>query len=225
MEQLIKTFTKEDGAVAVNGRDLHDFLQVDTPYQIWLPRMIDLGQFDENVDYSSFVQKSTKPKGGRPLTNHALTLDMAKEVSMLQRNDRGKQARQYFLDMERIAQTSMKKMTATDMLKLQSKSLIEIDERVTNLEDNQPIGQGEYVYIARRVSQRVHEVAKAYRISKDNLAELFKDINSGIKKVANVSSRSQLRTKDYEKAVEFINDWEPSTATKMLLRETKTMEV
>lgn len=224
MEQLIKTFTKEDGAVAVDGRDLHEFLEIDTPYTQWFERMLEYG-FDENTDFVGLSQKSEKPRGGRPQINHALTLDMAKEISMLQRNERGKQARQYFLDMERIAQTSMKKLSVVDEIKLHSQAIIEFDNRLTDLEDNQPIGQGEYSYIARRVSQRVHEVAKAYRISKDNLAELFKDINGGIKKVANVSSRSQLRTKDYEKVVEFINDWEPSTATKMLLRETKTMEV
>ncbi|MEK2589254.1 antA/AntB antirepressor family protein, partial [Lentilactobacillus buchneri] len=59
--------------------------------------------FTENVDFAGFEQKSTKPQGGRPQVNHALTLDMAKELSMIQRTDRGKQARQYFIAMEKRA--------------------------------------------------------------------------------------------------------------------------
>lgn len=102
MNELIKTFKQNDGSVAVDGRDLHDFLEVETPYRIWIQRMIEYG-FTENVDFAGFEQKSTKPQGGRPQVNHALTLDMAKELSMIQRTDRGKQARQYFISMEKQA--------------------------------------------------------------------------------------------------------------------------
>lgn len=102
MDELIKTFTKNNGTTAVDGRDLHDFLEVGTPYQIWFPRQIEYG-FVENVDFTSFEQKSTKPAGGRPQVNHALTIDMAKELSMIQRTEKGKQARQYFIQMEKQA--------------------------------------------------------------------------------------------------------------------------
>lgn len=104
MNELIKTFKQKDGSVAVDGRDLHDFLEVETPYRIWIQRMIEYG-FTENVDFEGFEQKSTKPQGGRPQVNHALTLDMAKELSMIQRTKKGKQARQYFIYMEKQAKS------------------------------------------------------------------------------------------------------------------------
>ncbi|MDS1015244.1 antA/AntB antirepressor family protein [Lentilactobacillus buchneri] len=104
MEELIKTFKQKDGSVAVDGRDLHDFLEVDTQYTKWIDRMIEYG-FTENVDFTSFSQKSLKPSGGRPQVNHALTLDMAKELSMIQRTKKGKQARQYFISMEKQAKS------------------------------------------------------------------------------------------------------------------------
>lgn len=104
MNELIKTVKQNDGSVAVDGRDLHDFLEVDTQYTKWIDRMIEYG-FTENVDFTSFSQKSLKPQGGRPQVNHALTLDMAKELSMIQRTDRGKQARQYFISMEKQAKS------------------------------------------------------------------------------------------------------------------------
>lgn len=102
MEELIKTFKQKDGSVAVDGRDLHDFLEVKERYNDWFRDMQKYG-FTENVDFISFTGKKVKPQGGRPQVNHALTLDMAKELSMIQRTDRGKQARQYFIAMEKQA--------------------------------------------------------------------------------------------------------------------------
>ncbi|MCE6027490.1 antA/AntB antirepressor family protein [Levilactobacillus brevis] len=104
MNELIKTVKQSNGSVAVDGRDLHDFLEVDTQYTKWIDRMIEYG-FTENVDFTSFSQKSLKPSGGRPQVNHALTLDMAKELSMIQRTKKGKQARQYFISMENQAKS------------------------------------------------------------------------------------------------------------------------
>lgn len=80
----------DDGTIAVSGRELHDFLEVDTPYTQWFDRMIDYG-FTENTDFKGLSQKSEKPIGGRPRIDHVMTLDMAKEVAMIQRTDRGKQ--------------------------------------------------------------------------------------------------------------------------------------
>lgn len=80
----------------VSGRELHDFLQVKTAYKDWFPRMVEYG-FTEGEDFCSILSEST---GGRPSTDHQLTIPMAKELCMIQRNERGKQARQYFLAVE-----------------------------------------------------------------------------------------------------------------------------
>lgn len=107
MNELIKTFKQNDGSVAVDGRDLHNFLEVETPYTKWIDRMMEYG-FAENVDFSVFdknVHDDTAFGGTRKMRDHALTLDMAKELSMIQRTDRGKQARQYFIAMEKKAKS------------------------------------------------------------------------------------------------------------------------
>ena len=104
MNELIKTFKQNDGSVAVDGRDLHDFLEVKERYNDWFRDMQKYG-FTENVDFISFTGKRVKPQGGRPQVNHALTLDMAKELSMIQRTKKGKQARQYFISMEKQAKS------------------------------------------------------------------------------------------------------------------------
>lgn len=99
MNELIP-LTERDGAQAVLGRDLHNFLEVKERYNDWFPRMVDYG-FSAGQD---FTETSVKPNGaGRPRTDHIVTLDMAKEISMIQRTDKGKQARAYFLECERRA--------------------------------------------------------------------------------------------------------------------------
>ncbi|RMW41796.1 phage regulatory protein [Lactiplantibacillus pentosus] len=96
-----------------------------------------------------------------------------------------------------------------------------VEGDVKDLKENQVIPNPEYSALSRRVNQRVSEVAHSYgRITKKQRGELFKDINGGIKKIANVSARSMLRKKDYQMVMDFINDWEPSTATKTIIRQT-----
>lgn len=92
-----------DGAQAVHGRDLHAFLEVGAEYRHWFPRMVAYG-FEEGEDYAVKNDRVQDSLGReREALNHILTLDMAKELSMIQRTERGKQARQYFIECERRA--------------------------------------------------------------------------------------------------------------------------
>ena len=101
MNELIKVTTNENDEQLVNGRELYEFLGVKDNYTDLIKRMIKYG-FDENVDFISFSEKSDKPFGGRPQVNHYVKLDRAKEISMLQRTERGKQARRYFIQLEKF---------------------------------------------------------------------------------------------------------------------------
>ncbi len=95
-----------------------------------------------------------------------------------------------------------------------------IEKEVADLKDNQKIGADDYGYLSRRVHQRVAEVARGFgKITKEQRDKLYKDINSGIKQITGVGTRSQLREKHYPMVIEYINDWEPSTATKTVVRQ------
>lgn len=97
MNELIKIQVNNNQEQIVSGRVLHMFLGVETPYMKWFERMLQYG-FDENRDFWTKMSEST---GGRPSTDHIMKLDMAKELCMLARNEKGKQARHYFLEVER----------------------------------------------------------------------------------------------------------------------------
>ena len=83
----------------VSGRELHDFLEVTTRYNDWFNRMTEYG-FTEGEDYYSFLSNRSDGLAGKPRTDHQLTIPMAKELCMIQRTERGKQARHYFLAIE-----------------------------------------------------------------------------------------------------------------------------
>lgn len=96
MKELVR-IQYEDNRPTVLGRDLHETLEVKTAYRDWFPRMCEYG-FVEGTDFSSYLSEST---GGRPAAEHQLTIDMAKELCMIQRTPKGKQCRGYFLEIER----------------------------------------------------------------------------------------------------------------------------
>ncbi|WP_375627571.1 MULTISPECIES: antA/AntB antirepressor family protein [unclassified Bartonella] len=96
-EQIIGQETVQ----TVNARELHTFLEVNIRFNDWISRRIEEYSFQKNQDFVSFTQKRVKPKGGRPSTEYHITLDMAKELSMVERNEKGRQARRYFIECEK----------------------------------------------------------------------------------------------------------------------------
>jgi phage anti-repressor protein len=98
--QLIPVFTGEIAGQTVqlcDARDLHKFIESQQEFANWIKNRIDDYGFVENQDFLIILSKS---QGGRPRTDYHLTLDMAKELSMVERNEKGRQARRYFIGCE-----------------------------------------------------------------------------------------------------------------------------
>ena len=91
----------------VNARELHAFLANKDHFATWIKDRITQYDFIENQDFV-FYSNLSKNQTGRPRVEYALSLDMAKELSMVERTDKGKQARQYFIDCEKQLQSSLK---------------------------------------------------------------------------------------------------------------------
>ena len=83
----------------VNARDLHTFLESGQEFSAWIAKRIEKYGFVQDQDF--LINLSKTPTGGRPTTDYHITLDMAKELSMVERNAKGKQARQYFIACEK----------------------------------------------------------------------------------------------------------------------------
>lgn len=129
---LINLHEQEDGSVAVMGRDLHEFLEVGTLYKDWFPRMVEYG-FVEGVDFNQLKNERVQLEGrryvNREVIDHVMTVDMAKEISMIQRNDKGKQARQYFIQIEKAWNSP--EMVIKRALQIADRKIIDLQERIT----------------------------------------------------------------------------------------------
>lgn len=220
MNYLIPVEKDEQGNVVVSGRELHDFLEINTPYTQWFERMVGYG-FDENVDFIGLSQKSEKPIGGRPQQDHALTLDMAKEISMIQRTERGKQARQYFLEVEkryrqqnnlRMPETPLEIMSVVGKItERQDKQLKELNTKVTYLTDLAGLTSSRNKELTKARNKRVIERcggvgSNAYKdvaLRKKVYHQMFQDY----KEYFDVNQYTDTPMKRFDEAKNFITNW------------------
>lgn len=103
MNELLKVNYDND-RITLSARELHEFLEVKTSFKDWFPRMCEYG-FNESQDFNPLKNEQVRLEGNRQVKrtvqDYEITLDMAKEIAMIQRSDKGKEVRQYFLELER----------------------------------------------------------------------------------------------------------------------------
>jgi anti-repressor protein len=137
MDQLIEIKTSEGGKSIISARALHEFLEIGADFSNWCKRMIEYG-FEEGID---FAKNGETVSQGVTRFDYAFTLDMAKEISMIQRSDKGKQARQYFIECERrlqsIAQASLPK-TFAEALRLAADQQEIIEQQQKQIAEDAP---------------------------------------------------------------------------------------
>lgn len=99
MKDLIK-INYDTEQPTVSARELHEGLEIGTRFNDWFLRMVEYG-FSEGKDFYSKMSKTSESTGGRPATDYDITVDMAKQICMIQRTDKGRQYREYFLELEK----------------------------------------------------------------------------------------------------------------------------
>ena len=124
MNEIITVTLNDKHEPVVSGRQLHEALGVKTKYADWFNRMIDYG-FAENQDFLLLKNEQQTGRGGHNKVDHVIKLDMAKEIAMIQRTERGKQVRQYFIQVEKDFNSPEKIM---------ARALLMADQKVHKLE-------------------------------------------------------------------------------------------
>lgn len=176
MNELIKVdFSKE--RPAVSARELHEFLGVGTKFQDWFPRMKEYG-FTEGQDFETVKIEnvlSQKRERTYSMTDYALSIDMAKEICMLQRNEKGKQARQYFLQLEKDWNSPEKVMArALQIADREIKRLeAENEQQKQAIADFQPIKRYVDTILGSKASLATSQVAADYDLTANKLNKIL----------------------------------------------------
>ena len=125
MQEIINITLNENHEPVVSARDLHKGLEVKSKYNDWLKRMLDYG-FSEGIDFVAIAQKKVTAQGNQTeFIEHVFNLDSAKEIAMIQRNDKGKEVRKYFIQVEKDFNSPEKIM---------ARALLMADKKVHKLE-------------------------------------------------------------------------------------------
>ncbi len=140
MNELLKVNYDND-RITLSARELHEFLEVKTSFKDWFPRMCEYG-FNESQDFNPLKNEQVRLEGNRQVKrtvqDYEITLDMAKEIAMIQRSDKGKEVRQYFLELERRWNSPEAVMNrALDYSRKQVKALME--EKQGLIEENKEL--------------------------------------------------------------------------------------
>lgn len=172
MNELIPINYNEEQPTVL-GRDLHSFLEVETRYADWIKRMFEYG-FTENADYIAFSQN--RENGGRNI-EHQMTIPMAKEICMLQRNEKGKMARQYFIALE--AQWNSPDAVMARALKLADKQINSLRLLNSTLTVSNQIMQPKADYfdelVDRNLLTGIRETAKELKIKQQSFTNFLLD--------------------------------------------------
>lgn len=146
----------------VSARELHEKLHISTRFNDWFPRMCEYG-FTENEDFYSKMSKTEN--GGRPSKDYEISVDMAKQICMIQRTPEGKACRQYLIDLEKAWNTPEQVMARA--LKIANKTIDSLRSDNTKLiEDNTRMKPKEIfadAVSASETSLLVRDVAKLIR--------------------------------------------------------------
>ena len=182
MNELLKiNFDTEQPTVS--ARDLHEQLHIGTKFTTWFERMKEYG-FSEGKEFFPKLGE-TSEQGGRPQTDFQISVDMAKEICMIQRSPEGKQIRQYFIDLEKAWNTPEQIMARA--LKMANQSIESLKDRCKFLGDQvveqqqiitelQPKANYVDMILQSKSLVLTTQIAKDYGISARKLNQILKDL-------------------------------------------------
>lgn len=220
--EMIKIEELENGIQAVSGRDLHVFLEVKEKYTQWINRMIAYG-FDEKFDYVATSEKTETANGGYTnKINHLITIDMAKQICMVQRSEKGKQARLYFIEIEKeykqLQTQPVDSYTIADPVERAQRWIEEEQQRqalAIQIEELQPKVEYHDAVLKSKTLMTTTEIAADYGMSARKLNQILADEHIQYKRGNRWYLYSQHSTKGYTQSKTALYDDGCKTKTSM----------
>ena len=201
MNDLIQiTQTQINGAEvnSVNARDIHLELGVKTQFSLWIKRAIEKYDFIENDDYS--ILNIANSNGGKDIKEYIVTMDMAKELSMLENNPKGKKFRKYFIEVEK---QSKRVLTTSEQIALLAKGHQDTEKRISALEETKRLENWQERSLHDAKNKKVYEIAED---DKKFASVLHRKVWSLFKKHFNLARYNELPAIRFNDGLEFINN-------------------
>ena len=175
MNKLINVTLNENHEPVVSGRQLHEALGVKTKYADWFNRMIDYG-FTENQDFLLLKNEQQTGRGGHNKVDHIIKLDMAKEIAMIQRTDKGKEVRTYFIQVEKDFNSPEKIMARALLMADKKVKLLESQNENLLIELEEANKNADYLdlILQTKDSLTITQIAQDYGISARKMNQLLK---------------------------------------------------
>ena len=219
-EDVIPVYDTDTGEKVVLGRELHERLKIKSKYADWFKNMAAYG-FEENVDYASFSK--ILENGGRSI-EHAISLDMAKHIAMIQRTPQGMEIRQKLIDLEKNVAVNQfagasKELQAIFVLDNRS---MQHEKRISALEINMTVDYEQQRALRRAVNRVVVEAlggktSPAY-LDKSTRCKVYSECNKDAQDWFHVNSISNVPRKDFDNAIAYIEQWRPCANTVMMIQ-------
>lgn len=212
------------------ARKLYEFLELNpSNYSKWVKRNIIENEFaEDNKDYYSY-QRTSEGKGNFA-NDYKLTSDFAKKLSMTAKNEKGEQARDYFVTVENKARDTQLQLqnlsselrfmiNAELKLNQHDKRIESVEEKIVEMKENQTLSQSDYSEVNRQVRKQINKVIKeeplfvGKHLTRKQRDILFNELRRDICTITCVRKYNHIKNKDYYNVIDFIGKWQPSRAT------------
>ena len=212
MKELIK-ITEKEGQQLVDARELHEFLGNKRQFADWIKQRINQYGFIENEDFSI---SQICEKGGRPRTDYIITVDMAKQLSMVENNEKGNQARKYFIQCEKKLKEVLQ--DPYNRLSPELKAIFQIDQKqqeietkLNNLEDNMPLFNIDCEELQSKVKKIATKVLGGYKspayLDKSIRSKVYSDIQGQLRREFGLKSYKAIRRKELGQALNIVENY------------------
>lgn len=203
MNEIIKINNDNSDRPTVMGRELHEALEIKTRYDTWFNRMCEYG-FTENSDFIAIAQKRATAQGNETTyTDHQLTIDMAKEICMIQRSDIGRKCRQYFIEVE-------KQWNSPEAI--MDRALKYADQKIKQLEQeraNTPISSEQVKTIEREMRIKAIDLCGCGKVYSDVGISVLIAIEKEVCKALNAEQIEQITICNFEQAIKMCRIFKP----------------
>ena len=190
---------------SVNAREIHEYLKIKTPFSMWIKRAIEKYDFLENEDFTThkFVN------GKATQTDYIVSFDMAKELCIVEPNEKGKETRKYFIAVEKQYHQQVKPLTLNERIALIAQGHQEVEQRLTQIElkiDTEiTLTSAQKYHLKQLVTKKVMDLKQNHNMGDDWIKKGYQRIWKKLKNTFIVSSYMEIPKVNFDDACIIVN--------------------